>query len=432
MWPSPNPYAQSVISLFGLRCPGCDQGFAARIGVEPTKMTRFYVPCLHCSYPIKGRMYGEELEQLRVEFDAEQVGIDDNPVDAPFVTVDPTVPSRLRGGVRGGLGTFPTITLIQLCGDERGHELIQILQRGKDEASLRWPVIRRLFEYYLAEDWRHFDRAAADTYNNYQPVNTEHERATIANQAVGLFAAGVIGGGRATTAQFVHRLGRKHTAALDNKAYRDELHTLAKSGEIRSLQRQVFDEIGRFVESLPSWQIGILDSFVLDENRPELADLTLFRDEFDVLRDRYQQSYELVCKVIKIAVAAQNTVIRRDPNNFGPVPAGVGLAASPTSLAKFDKISTAYRLAYLRQVPKWEGFADLMNNKKRNAIGHASSRHDLRTGRVVSDVDPGGVTYLDVCADVVGMFEALTASLTVLRWVRVATSQDFEFNQANH
>jgi hypothetical protein len=178
--------------------------------------------------------------------------------------------------------------------------------------------------------------------------------------------------------------------------------------------------------------MGVLERYVTDAARPGLATLTLFRDEFDILRDRYQQSYELTCKVIKIAVAAQNTVIRRDPNNFGPVPAGVGIKASPTNLAKFDKMSTAYRLAYLREVPKWEGFADLMDNKKRNAIGHASSRHDLRSGLVISDVDPHGVTYLDVCTDVAGMFEALSVCLTILRWARIATSQDFDFNRTKH
>jgi hypothetical protein len=420
-----------VIQLYGLQCPGCDQEFAARVGIEPTKMTRFYVPCLNCEYPIKARMFGEDLEHLRVEFDASIVDIGENALDFPFVTVDPTVPSRHKDAERGQLGTFPTMTLVHLAGED-AYELIQVLHQGKDEASTRWPIIRRMFEYYLAGDWTLFDKAAADVFEDWQPVETEHERATFAHQAVGLFMAGVSGGRSEAAATFIHRLGMKHTAALNNQRYREELHTLAKSGELARLQRQVFDEIGRFVESLPSWQMGILDRYVTDEGRPELADLTLFRDEFDVLRDRYQQSYELVCKVIKIALAAQNTVIRRDPIDFGPVPAGVGIRTSPTSLVNFDRLSTAYRLEYLRQVPEWEAFADLLNNKKRNAIGHASSRHDLRTGLVISDVDPGGVTYLDVCADVVGMFDALGASLQVLRWARIATSRDFEHDQVHH
>lgn len=428
---SPSRTLKSVIQLYGLKCPGCDQEFAARVGVEPTKMTRFYVPCLHCEYPIKARMFGEDLGHFRVEFDASVVAIGGEALDRPFVTVDPTVPSRHNGAERGQLGTFPTMTLLHLAGDE-GVELIQVLQQGKDAASARWPIVRRLFEFYLAENWTLFDKAAVEAYADWKTVDTEHERATFAHQAVGELMAAVSGPRSEAAAMFIRRLGMKHTAALNHRAYREELHALAKSGELASLQRQVFDEIGRFVESLPSWQMGILDRYVSGEARSELADLTLFRDEFDTLRDRYQQSYELVCKVIKIALAAQNTVIRKNPTDFGPVPAAIGIKTSPTTLAKFDRLSTAHRLQYLRQVPRWEGFADLMNNKKRNAIGHASARHDLLTGRIISDVYPSGVSYLEVCADVFGMFDALGASLQVLRWARIATSRDFKYNQLHH
>lgn len=420
------------MQLYGLKCPGCDRAFAARVGVEPTKMTRFYVPCLHCGYPIKARMSGEGLEDLRVEFDAEQVDARGYPLDTPFVTVDPSVPCRIRGVERGQVGTFSTMTLLHLAGVDRIRELLAVLHQGKDEVAQRWPLIRRLYEHYLVDNRELFNKAASDLYENWEPVHTEHERATIAHDALGRFVRGILGPSREPLTTFIGRAGRKHTAALNSEAYRNELHTLVKDGEILLLQRRVFDEIGRFVESLPSWQMGVLDRYVRDEARPAMATLTYVRDEFDILRDRYQQSYELVCKVIKIAVGAQNTVIRKDPNDFGPVPAGVGMKTSPKTLAQFDRTSTAWRIAYLRQVPGYEGLADLMDNKKRNSIGHASSSHDLRTGLVSSDVAPKGVPYLDVCTDVAGMFEALTASLSILRWVRVATSQDFAFNQKHH
>lgn len=337
-------------------------------------------------------------------------------------------PARLKDVERGELGTFPTMTLMHLAGDDV-LELLQVLEHGKQEVSQRWPAIRRLFEYYLAEDWHLFNKAAGEIYEDWQSVHTDHERATMANQAIGMFATAVTGGRNEAVGRFLDRLGRKHTAALGNVSYLDALRALAAGGEIRSLQRQVFDEIGRFVESFPSWQMGILDRYVTDCARADLADLTLFRDEFDVLRDRYQQSYEIVCKVIKFALVAQNTVARSEATDFGPVPEMVARKKSPTSLSEFDRMSTAFRLAYLRQVPKWEGFAGLMDNKKRNAIGHASSRHDLRSGLVISDLAPDGVTYLDVCSDVAGMFDALAACLQVLRWARVATSPDFAINK---
>lgn len=89
----------------------------------------------------------------------------------------------------------------------------------------------------------------------------------MANQTIGLFASAVTGGRADAAAWFIHRLGTKHTAALKSTAYLEQPRALAASGEIRRLQRQVFDEIGRFVEVFPSWQIGILDRWVTEANR---------------------------------------------------------------------------------------------------------------------------------------------------------------------
>ena len=108
------------------------------------------------------------------------------------------------------------------------------------------------------------------------------------------------------------------------------------------------------------------------------------------------------------------------------MPAGANLKANPKSLNAYDKLANAARLAYVRQVPEWEGYAALLNNRTRNAIGHATARHDLRTGRIFSDKEPDGVQYLDLVADVFGVFDALAISLQVLRAVRVVSSPDFK------
>ncbi len=79
---------------------------------------------------------------------------------------------------------------------------------------------------------------------------------------------------------------------------------------------------------------------------------SLFRDEFDVLRDLYQQGFETVCKTLRFAVAAQNTVKRRNPDEFGDqVPDGLNLKKNPTSLNAYDKLPNAARVAYVRQIP---------------------------------------------------------------------------------
>ncbi|MEU4674551.1 hypothetical protein AB0F91_42995 [Amycolatopsis sp. NPDC023774] len=41
-------------------------------------------------------------------------------------------------------------------------------------------------------------------------------------------------------------------------------------------------------------------------------------------------------------------------------------------------------------------------------IGHATAHHDLQTGRVVSDEDSTGMTYLEFLSEALGIFEALS------------------------
>src|SRR5690606_21452092 len=142
----------------------------------------------------------------------------------------------------------------------------------------------------------------------------------------------------------------------------------------------------------------------------ELETLVLYRDEFSTVRDLYQQGFELACKCIWPLVAAQNTVKRGSPDDFGTDhPTSVPVKSQVHSLAQFDKLPNAFKIAYVVQVPGWESLADLLNHKRRNAIGHATAHHDLETGRIVSDTDPAGVTYLGFLGQVLGVFDAMSA-----------------------
>ena len=412
--------------LYSLRCPGCEEPFNVRLGIGPSKMTRFYVPCAHCELPIRGRSHGQDLETHRVEFDAELLSSDIS-LEADLVTVDPNVPSKYDAVQRGELGTFPTMTLVQLVGDERVTALGEVLAQGRSAAEELWPKVRRIYEYYLVEDWKRFDRAGSAAFNDdWRTVSTAHERATMAHQAVGIATAAISDGVDDATARYLHRFLAKHARALEYWPYISSARTDVASGLVPGLQRGVFDVIDRFIGHFDAWQMGVLRRVMPPDRLPLLDDLTLFRDEFDILRDLYQQGFETVCKTVRFAVAAQNTVKRHDPNDFGDdLPDGANQKVNPKSLKAYDKLPNAARLAYVRQVPGWEGFAALMNNRTRNAIGHASARHDLRTGRIISDNEPAGVQYLDLAADVFGVFDALSVSLQVLRTIRVVSSPDF-------
>jgi hypothetical protein len=413
------------MTLCTLRCPGCGEPFNVRLGIGPSRMARFYVPCAHCKLPIRGSAHGQNLETHRVEFEAEMLPSEAS-LEVAFVTVDPNVPSKYDAAERGEFGTFPTMTLLRLVGDERAEAFFELHPRGRSAADEFWPKVRRIYEYYLVEDWKNFDKAGAAAFKDWRSVSTTHERATLAHQAVGIAAAAITDDFDDRAARYLRRVLTKHTRALDYAAYVASARADVASGLVPGLQRGVFDVMDRFIGHLDAWHMGVLRRVMPPERLPLLEELTLFRDEFDVLRDLYQQGFETVCKTLRFAVAAQNTIKRHDPNDFGPdVPNDVNQKVTPKSLTAYDKLPNAARIAYVKQVPGWEGFAALLNNRTRNAIGHASARHDLRTGRIISDSDPAGVQYLDLAADVFGVFDALAVSLQLLRAVRVASSPDF-------
>lgn len=415
------------MTLFRLRCPGCGSVFDVRLGMQPTEMTRFYLPCPDCQLPIRGHARGDEIDAYKVHFDADQVMFDVPPsLESPFVTVDPYVPSRYGAVSRGEFGTFPTQTLLSLVGDEGIVELLSTIEGGREAARSKWPAVRRLYEYYLAEDWNNFSRAGAALFGDWREVTTAHERATAAHQAVGVVWRAIVGQYDVATETFLRRYHLKHTRALENVKYVSSAQENLDDGRLPSLQRSVFDIFDLYVSRFDSWNMGILRRALPAGNERLLHELTLFRDEFDIVRDLYQQGFEAVCKTLRYPVAAQNTLKRGSPDDFGPtLPPGVRRKSNPQSLRAFDELPNAVKVAYVAQVPGWSGFAALLNNRTRNAIGHASARHDLRTGLVISDTAPAGVPYLDLIAEVFGMFDALGASLQVLRSQRVVSSPDF-------
>src|SRR4051812_13385999 len=117
------------MSRYSIICPGCEEPFLVRLGVAPSKMTRFYVPCPSCKFPIRGRSHGEELSTHRVEFEAEWFIGKIEP--RLVVTVDPNVPSRYEATEMGGPGTAPTITLVWLVGNDQAQNLFMHLSRGR-------------------------------------------------------------------------------------------------------------------------------------------------------------------------------------------------------------------------------------------------------------------------------------------------------------
>jgi hypothetical protein len=418
-------YSRCVIARYSIVCPGCDVAFVVRLGLAPTKMTKFYVPCPACSLPIRGRSHGNALDSHTVDFEAERLH-DETDHDL-VVTVDPNVPSRYESKTFDGLGSGPSLTLLWLVGNDRIEELMRYLARGNYAVENLWPQARRMYEYYLEGDWERFSKIADDLFDeDWRRGKNTHERATLAHHAVGMALSNIVDDHHEASSIFMGRFLRKHSAAIQNDRYRAFAVADSESGRIELLQRSLLDVADLFIQHFESWQIGVLSRIIPDENREALSTLRLFRDEFDILRDLYQQGFEIACKFLRYPVAAQNVIKRADPESFGvDVPAGLTRKSNPGVMAAFEKMANAEKLHYISAVPGWEGWADLLSNKTRNDIGHATARHDLRSGLIISNENPVGIPYLDMVAKVYGVFDVVSTCFQIVRQVRVTSSPDF-------
>ncbi|MBS1674519.1 MAG: hypothetical protein JSS74_11200 [Actinobacteria bacterium] len=343
------------------------------------------------------------------------------------MTINPFVPSLYTADSFAPVGAMPTLTLARILGDDVFIEFEAERHQALEAGEEMWPQVRKLFEYYLQGNAKMFSRIAQERFGLEWEPTTSHERTSVAYHALGMAAARITGSTGTGSARVIDRFARKHSAAMN----RDPRHLQAfrSRGQASSaLERDLFTELNRFVEHHESWEMGLLGRFVGPEEKAAFDELVLFRDEFSTVRDLYQHGFELACKCLWPLVAAQNTVKRNDPDDFGDVHPDitvVPLGKRPTSLKKFDGLPSAYKIAYVAQVPGWESLGTLLDNRRRNTLGHATAHHDLQTGRVVSDKDPDGMTYLDFLGETLGVFEALSTLAQVFRASRVAASPDF-------
>lgn len=419
-----------MITRYNLKCHGCEEAFVMRLGVEPTRGTRFYLPCPHCRLPIRGAMSGSELPSHKVDIECDVLsGRVPLPESAPVVTINPFVPSLYGADSYDPIGAMPTLTLVQILGEDTFLEFESERHQAIEARTMMWPQVRKLFEYYLQGNARMFSRVAKQQFDLDWEPSTSHERTSVAYQAVAIATATMTGITGTSSATVIGRFSRKHIAAMDKAP--SHLQTFRRRGIMAAaLERDLFTELNRFVEQHESWEMGLLGRFVGREERAAFDDLTLFRDEFSTVRDLYQHGFELACKCLWPLVAAQNTVKRGSPDDFGDVhPSQVPASKRPRSLDSFDKLSSAYKIAYVAQVPGWEVFGRLLDNRRRNTIGHATAHHELQSGRVLSDVDSDGMTYLEFLSETFGVFEALSTLAQVLRASRVASSPDFGLSE---
>lgn len=416
-----------MIHRMNVRCRGCDEIFTLRLGMNVSKRAAFYFLCPACGLPIQGELSGNSIENVRLEIGGDATS------EAPggrVTTADPNAPvlvtaDSLKGDIWGGM---TTMTLNYLCG-ERVLDYVTMCSRGIQFLEDDWPAVERSIRYYMNSDVARFESAAKKTRLVLPKIGfaTTHERASQLYNLVGIASVGIMEPSPTGT-QFIRRLSMKHTAALRHDSYRRYARDLLASGRLLETERRQLEEVLLFIDHAEAWRIGMLPRYMRPDIDLEQLGWRVLRNEFSTLRDLYIHGFETVCRSLGPLVAAQNTIKRTNPDDFGDEsPEGRPNAklSPPVSMARYEGLVNADKLCFVRAIPGISNIANLLDGRLRNAIGHSSARHDLLSGRIVADKLPDGLAYLDFVAKVADVFEALTLVTQVTRFMRVASSPDF-------
>lgn len=407
-----------------LKCPGCNISFIARIGVSTAKNTRFYLPCPNCSLPIKGSMDGEDIMDYRFNIECEEVPENNLPEKPQIITIDPFVPSRYNADSFDNLGAFPTMTLVKLLGSEKMINFETEYSRGQHISKIIWPEANKIFNYYIMQNWPMFENSIRANLDLDNIGSKMHERTNIAYNYLHATTLQLIGSSDIGTFYMIERFLRKHKAAFKNYQYISLIRN--EEPKILSLEKNLFNTIDNFMREYEVWSMGRLNHHISENAKNNLNELILFRDEFSTVRDLYQQGFEIACKCLWILVSTQNSLKHGDPNDFGDKhPNNIPRSRRATSINKFNKLPNAHKISYVSMVPGWEVIGTVLDNKRRNTIGHATVHHDLTDGRIYSDTDTQGTTYMQFLGEIFDIFTLLSEFMQIVRSARIITSPDF-------
>ncbi len=291
----------------------------------------------------------------------------------------------------GDPGGSPFLTFAQWLGTDGILQYQQVFYQMQHVIEKDWKRLSRLSTYYLNHDAHHFDEALRSWLPKDKPLPAaDWHRDDAIHHLYTVFFAPMWA--LHPQGYFLEMKVAWNDLWSHDRSNFKQLVSFAQSeigtSAFTNTQRDIFEQTGRYVELIGAVFPGLLCDILPEAHQPEVDQLRLFRDEYEVLRDLYIQTFETSHKVLRWVIGTVNADVHGDPNRFVPVPGMDPDAAKypPKNLDAFTKLVSARKRKWLPLLPQWHRcWSDLLDRQLRNDIGHASARHQLPTGLIQRD-----------------------------------------------
>lgn len=397
------------IVRYSVKCDGCGAAIVLRLGVGLDQEQPFFYVCASCNAVARGKLILTGPGSTHLELNGgELVTMHSN--NFQVVTLHPDLPSVMNVDSFDPVGGSPFLLQHELLGN-RFEEFYKRLRSFRGTVDKDWVAFRRWFGYYLDQNWDQFDKEGEKLLGELWKVpRSDFDRHHIVHLAMELLTAPL-------WVQPCFSDMKEDIAKAAGAASMDlSSFAVSRLTEVIELQRDLFHCLELFVDNRSGILPGLAVELYKKGDDAAQKDLRLLRDDFPLLRDFYIAAFEAAHNTLTFVVAIDNIRARKDPNAF---PTG-----GPKSLKAFSKLSNADKAKVLEtlDLKAWNShWKELLDRSIRNAIGHHSIRHDLRSGMLISR-DSAPIPYLIFVVKAFRMLHAILATEIALKYLRMAAS----------
>lgn len=412
------------IVRYPVECPGCFSGIVLRLAIGHDARQPFFYVCPNCRAATRGALIWDGGAGTELELAAGRC-LDSEEGCTLAVSINPEIPAVATATSLADPGGSAFLTFFGWLGPEK----IQLFQAASAQlrhlVSADWAALERLTTYYINRDWAHFDIALGTLLPEEaaKDLSLDWKRDHYIHFLYDLFLGPIW-----TLDPDKNYLEMKvawNALWSPDRANFSALTALARSEadtkEFRDAQDDLLKCIGRYVNLYGALMPGLMCNMLPEVHQREVDALRLFRDEYEVLRDLYIQSFEASHKALRWVVAAANADTHGDHRRFVPV-SGISEDVSkkpPVDLDGFSRLTSAWKRQWLAIVPEWnQRWDNLFDRHLRNDLGHASARHDLATGLIHRYQKPA-LPYTRFVQETQRVIHPLVACANAMKIVRV-------------
>lgn len=410
------------IVRYPVECPGCEKKIVLRLAVGHDERQPFFYVCPSCQAATRGALlwHGDARTSLEL---SEGKKLDSEDACDATISINPEIPSVADAKGLEELGGSAFLMFTSMMGIERWLAFQQATGRVLGIRASDGPALARLTTYYLNRDWPNFDKCLKTlTPSEHHDLSEKWKRDHIIHNLYDRWLLPIYALDdtpyypemkKAFNALWT--ASRPNFAALVSFANRE-----STTDDFLNVQRDLFGHIAQYTKHLGGLLPGLLCNMLPAADQSKVDDFRLFRDEYEIFRDLYIQSFETCHKALRWVIGAVNADSHGASDKF-VIPAQVtGFPKNPPkNIDAFSELVSANKRKWLVDLPVWDQYWDVVFDRHlRNDIGHASARHDLRTGLIHRDMNPP-VAYTRFVQRVQRAIHALVSTLNAMKMSRI-------------